>query len=202
MLTTSVDATSQSVGPFSQFSPAPGQLMVNDPRQIFVPFYDHRQHVLTAQFAQMHPSSVPPSYPYGMQSFPATTEVPRATATVLSVGHQGQSGWGDPYGRASAYAPPPPHLLNSGGGGNGGGLSFGGGVGGVSHPGVSGGVSQSGSGGGYQVHGGGGGYQGAPSFFPAYSQQPPPAMLQARSVKMLGSNAAADSRAGDPGEWR
>ena len=52
------------------------------------------------------------------------------------------------------------------------------------------------------MHGGGGGYQGAPSFFPAYSQQPPPAMLQARSVKMLGSNAAADSRAGDPGEWR
>ena len=191
LLATSADTASPSVGAFSQFGPAAGQFMVNDPRQGFMPYYDQRQHVLAAQYAQMPPPFPSPLYQFGMQPLPAPSEVPRATATVLSVGHQGQSGWGDPYGRASASAPPPSHLLNSGGGGNGSGLSFGGGVGGV---------SQSGGGGGYQI--GGGGYQGAPSFFPGYSQQPPPAMLQARSVKMLGSNAAADSRAGDPGEWR
>ena len=83
---------------------------------------------------------------------------------------------------------------SSGGGGGGGGVSHTGGNGG--------GISQFGGGGGYQVQGGGGGYQGAPSFFSAYAQQPQPALLQARSVKMLGSNAAADSRAGDPGDRR
>ena len=183
LLATSVDATSQSVGQYPQFGPVAGQFVVNDPRQSFVPFYDQRQHVLAAQYGQVHPSSAP-IYQYGMQSLPAPSDMPRSTATVLSVGHQGGSGWVEPYGRAPIYASSP--LLNSGGGG------------------VSGGISQSGGGGSYQMHGGGGGYQGAPSFFPAYAQQPSLALQQqqSRSVKMLGSNAAADSRAGDPGDFR
>ena len=67
-----------------------------------------------------------------------------------------------------------------------------------------------GGGGGYQGGGGGGtyhgggGYQGAPTFFPASAQQSPLALQQQqpRSVKWLGNSAAADSRAGDPGDHR
>ena len=156
--------------------------MVNDTRQGFVPFSDQRQHVLAAQYAQIHPPFTPQNYQYGVQSLPAPSDLPCAQATVLADG------------RAPLYADPPSHCLNSGGGGGGGGVSHSGGNGG--------GISQFGGGGGYQVHGGGGGYQGSPSFFPAYAQQTQPVMLRARSVKMLGSNAAADSRAGDPGDRR
>jgi len=173
LVASSVDSDSQSVGQFSQFGPVPGQFLVTDPRQSFVPLYDQRQHhVLAAQYVQgqVHPSAQP-MFQYGMQSLPAPSA---------------PSGWPDSYGRAPVYAAPPSHFFNSGGGGGGGGgHSQSGGVGGV-----------------YNVPGGGGGYQGAPSFFPAYAQHPPSGLQPPRSLKMLGSIGATDSRAGDPGDYR
>ena len=195
LLTTSVAAPSQSVAQFSQFGPVAGQYVVNDPRQGFVPFYDHRQQVLAAQYT-------PPAYQYGVQSFSAPSDMPRAQATVLAVGHQALPGYGDPY-RAPSYPGSQPQLFYpaeqlppyiSGGAGyqeRGGGGSYQ-----VRHGGGgSSSVSQS---------GGGGGYQGAPTFFPASAPQSPLALQQQqpRSVKWLGNSAAADSRAGDPGDHR
>ena len=179
-----------------------GQFMVNDPRQGFVPFYDHRQHVLAAQYT-------PPAYQYGVQSF-APSDVPRAQATVLAVGHQALPGYGDPY-CAPSYPGSQPHLFYPGeqlppyiSGGAGYQERGGGGGYQVRHGGGGSSVSQSSDGGGYQVHSSGGGYQGAPSFFPASAQQSPLALQQQqpRSVKWLGNSAAADSRAGDPGDHR